>query len=102
MERDLQHLPFDVGGDNVPEGGERTHVQRWSGQNGGYRGAGALDPGAVDSRMGGRAEKKWDRGEVGGAAEAAMVGFFAGKGLLLMVRLWLARGGEGGAGDSRA
>ena len=57
MEDDLQHLPFDVGGDGVPEGVERTHVRRWSGQSGGYRGAGALVPGAVDSGMGGRAEE---------------------------------------------
>ena len=39
--------------------------------------------------------------EVGGAAEAAMVGFFAGTVLVFMVRLWLARGGDGGAGNSR-
>ena len=38
-------------------------------------------------------------GEVGGAAKASMVGFLAGKVLMFMVRLWLAREGEGGAGN---
>ena len=59
---DLEHLPFDVDGDGVPERGKRIHVRRWGGQSGGYRGAGALVPGAVESGMGGRAEKKWGRG----------------------------------------
>ena len=40
-------------------------------------------------------------GEVGGAAEAAMARFFAAKVLGFMVRLWLARGCEGGTGNSR-
>ena len=40
-------------------------------------------------------------GEVGGAAEVAMVLFFVGKGMMFLVRLWLSRGGEGGAGNSR-
>ena len=40
-------------------------------------------------------------GEVGGASEVAMVLFFVGNVLLLLGRLWLARGGEAGAGSSR-
>ena len=40
-------------------------------------------------------------GEVGGVAEVVMVVFFAGKGLMFLVHLRLARGGEGGVGDSR-
>ena len=59
VEGGLEHLPFDVDGDGVPERGKRTHVRRWGGQSGGYRGAGALVPGAVESGMGGRVEKKW-------------------------------------------
>ena len=39
-------------------------------------------------------------GEVGGAAEAVMVLFFVEKGMMFLVRLWLARGGEEGAGNS--
>ena len=39
-------------------------------------------------------------GEVGGAVEVVMV-FFVGEGLMFLVRLWLARGDEGGAGNSR-
>ena len=39
-------------------------------------------------------------GKVGGAAEVAMV-FFVGEGMVFLVLLWLARGGEGGAENSR-
>ena len=109
----LEHLPFGGGGDGVPEGGERTHVRRWGGKGEGDRGAGALVPGAVKSGTSGRAEEKWGRGRdrrrirsgsgwgrVGGAAEVAMV-FLVGKVMFFVVRLWLARGDEGGVGDSR-
>ena len=72
-----------------------------------------LVPGAVESGMGSREEEKWGRGrdrrrirscsadgKVGGAAEVAMV-FFVGEGMVFLVLLWLARGGEGGAENSR-
>ena len=58
----LEHLLLDGGRNGVPEGSERTHVRRWSGKSGGDRGAGALVPGAAESRMSGRAEEKWGRG----------------------------------------
>ena len=62
MESYPQHFPFGFGGAGVPERGERTHVCRRGGKQGGDRGAGALVPGAVESWMSGRPEKKWGRG----------------------------------------
>ena len=86
-------------------------MRRGSGEGGGYRRAGALVPGTVEAGIGGRAQDERGRGrdvcgippcsgrgDLEGATEAVMAGFFAEKVFGFMVLPWGARRGEVSAG----
>ena len=89
-------------------------MRRGSGEGGGYRRVEALIPGTVEAGIGGLARRERGRGrdvcrirpcsgrgDLGGAAEAVMAGFFAEKVFGFMGLPWGSRGGKVSAGQAR-